>query len=93
MFSLNSANSVTKKLKIKRKIARLESRTSCVRDRDDTTRADPYTEPNSCLSDFSDSLNSLISPNSMKVLLHLEKTPLSYVLFPPNFTVIYLLLF
>ena len=36
-------------------------------------RADPYTEPNSCLSDFSDSLNSL---NSMKVLLHLEKTPL-----------------
>ena len=38
--------------------------------------ADPYTEPNSCLSDFSDSLNSLNSLNSMKVLLHLEKTPL-----------------
>ena len=39
-------------------------------------RADPYTEPNSCLSDFSDSLNSL---NSLKVLLHLEKTPLQHV--------------
>ena len=34
-------------------------------------KADP--EPYSCLSDFSDSLNSL---NSMKVLLYLEKTPL-----------------
>ena len=40
-------------------------------------RADPYTEPNSCLSDFSDSLNSLILLNSMKIFLHLEKTPLS----------------
>ena len=37
-------------------------------------RGDPYTEPNSCLSDFSDSLNSL---NSAKVLLHLEKTPVN----------------
>ena len=36
-------------------------------------RADPYTEPNSCFSDSSDSLNSL---NSMKVPLHLEKTPM-----------------
>ena len=42
-----------------------------------SNRADPYSEPNSCLSDFSDSLNSLNSLNSMKVLLHLEKTPLS----------------
>ena len=39
-------------------------------------RADPFTEPNSCLSDFSESLNSLNSVNSMKVLLHLEKTPM-----------------
>ena len=41
--------------------------------RDRGNRADPYTEPNSCFSDSSDSLNSL---NSMKVPLHLEKTPL-----------------
>ena len=40
--------------------------------RDRGNRADPYTEPNSCFSDSSDSLNSL---NSMKVPLHLEKTP------------------
>ena len=55
----------------------LEPKISCVKDRDDTTRpdhrdtgnrADPYTEPNTCFSDSSDSLNS------MKVLLHLEKT-------------------
>ena len=39
--------------------------------RSTSNRADPYAEPNSCLSDFSDSLNSL---NSMKDLLHLEKT-------------------
>ena len=38
--------------------------------RDACNRADSYTEPNSCLRDFSDSLNS------MKVLLHLEKTPI-----------------
>ena len=44
--------------------------------RDRGNRADPYTEPNSCFSDFSDSLNSLNSLNSMKVLLHLEKTPM-----------------
>ena len=41
--------------------------------RDMTNRADPYTEPNSCFSESSDSLNSL---NSMKVPLHLEKTPM-----------------
>ena len=52
---------------------------SCVRDRDNTTllqrhrkQARSFTEPNSCFSDFSDSLNSL---NLMKVLLHLGKTP------------------
>ena len=42
--------------------------------RDRGIRADPYTEHNSCFSDSSDSLNSL---NSMKVPLHLEKTPLN----------------
>ena len=47
--------------------------------RDISNRADPYTEPNSCFSDSSDSLNLLNSLNSMKVLLHLEKTPLSRV--------------
>ena len=41
--------------------------------RDRGNRADPYTEPNSSFSDSSDSLNSL---NSMKVPLHLEKTPM-----------------
>ena len=87
MVSLNSPlNSVTKKdLKTERKIAGLESRISCVRDKETETlplshratdnRTDPYTEPNSCLSDFSDSLNFLNSLNSMNVLLHLEKTP------------------
>ena len=44
--------------------------------RDTGNRADPYTEPNSFFSDSSDSLNLLNSLNSMKVLLHLEKTPL-----------------
>ena len=44
--------------------------------RDTGNRADPYTEPNSCFSDSSDSLNLLNSLNSVKVLLHLEKTPL-----------------
>ena len=79
MFSLN----LTKKLKSKRKIAGLEPRISCVRTetlpfshRATGNRADAYTEPNSCLSDFSDSLNSLHSLNSMKGLFHLEKTPL-----------------
>ena len=38
--------------------------------RDTCNRGVPYTEPNLCLSDFSDYLNSL---NSMKVLLHLDK--------------------
>ena len=42
-------------------------------------RADPHTEPNSCLSDFTDSLNSLNSLNLMKVLLQLEKTPLRHI--------------
>ena len=67
MFSLNSANSVTKKLKSKRKLAGLEPRTSCVREQILTL--------NSCLSDFSHSLNSLNSVNLMKLLLYLEKTP------------------
>ena len=58
MFSLNSLNSVRKKV-------------------NNQKRADPYTEPNSCFSDSSDSLNLLNSLNSMKVLLHLEKTPMS----------------
>ena len=39
--------------------------------RDRGNRVDPYTEPNSCFSDSSDSLNSL---NAIKVPLHLEKT-------------------
>ena len=60
-----------KKLKIKRKIAGLEPRISCVRDRDYATetqcnRADPYTETHSCLSDVSDFLNSLKSLNSIQ---------------------------
>ena len=38
MFSPNSLKSVTKKFKIKRKIAGLEPRISCVRDRDSTTQ-------------------------------------------------------
>ena len=42
--------------------------------RDRSNRADPYTEPNSRFSDYSDSLHSL---NSMKVPLHLEVPPLS----------------
>ena len=42
--------------------------------RDTGNRADLYTKPNSCFSDSSDSLNSL---NSMKVPLHLEKTPIA----------------
>ena len=37
MFSLNSANSVTKKSKSKMRIVRLEHKISLVRDRDDTT--------------------------------------------------------
>ena len=41
-------------------------------------RADPYIEPNSYFSDFSDSLNSL---NSVKVLLHLGKTPMIMCVF------------
>ena len=38
MLSLNSLNSVTKKLKSKKKIAGLEPRISCVRGRDSTTQ-------------------------------------------------------
>ena len=88
MFSLNSANSVTKRNEeSKKKIVGLEPRISCVRDRETLplshratdNRADTYTEPNPCLSDFSDSLNSLNSLNSMKALLHLEKTPMKTV--------------
>ena len=41
---------------------------------DKCNRADPYIEANSGFSDFSDSLNSV---NSLKVLLHLGKTPLN----------------
>ena len=51
-----------------------ETETLPLSHRDTGNRADPYTEPNSCLSDFSDSLNSL---NSLNVLLHLEKTPVN----------------
>ena len=36
-------------------------------------------DPNSCFIDLSDSLNSLHSVNSMKVLLHLGNTPLKSV--------------
>ena len=50
--------------------------------RDRGNRADPYTEPNSCFSDSSDSLNTL---NSMKVPLHLEKTPLNLIAFSQQF--------
>ena len=42
--------------------------------RDTGNRPDPYTEPNSFFNDSSDSLNS------MKVPLHLEKTPLFFFL-------------
>ena len=45
--------------------------------RDRGNRADPCTEPNSCFSDSSYSLNSL---NSMKVPFHLEKTLMFYLL-------------
>ena len=78
MFLLNSANSVTKILKLKR-IPVLEPTISCVRRRDDTTlpqrhigsRENPLIEPNSCFSDFSDFLNLL---KSLKVLPHLRKS-------------------
>ena len=86
MFSLNSLNSVTKKFKkIKNEQCGagtqdlLCKRQECMiplNHRHTDNRADPYTEPNSCFSDSSDSLNSL---NSMKVPLHLEKTPMSVV--------------
>ena len=57
----------------KRRIAGLEPRISCVKDRDYHSATEPQaTEQfNSCFSDFSDSLNS------MKVPLHLGKTPLA----------------
>ena len=78
MLSLNLLNSVTRKLKSKRKIAGWnpgppvkETETLPLSHRDNCKRAITCTEPNSCLSDFSDSLNS------MKVLLHLEKTPMT----------------
>ena len=81
MFSLNLLHSVTKKI-INQKGGLQgwnpgspvwETETLPLSHRATGNRPDPYTEPNSCLSDFSDSLNSL---NSMKVLFHLEKTPL-----------------
>ena len=60
-----------KNSKSKMRIVGLESMISCVRDRDDTTRprdtgnrAYPYTEPDSCFSDSSDSLNLLNLLNS-----------------------------
>ena len=83
MLSLNSANSVTKKNKIKKEDCRVGTQDLlCKREtlplshRTTGNKANPYTEPKSYLSDFSDSLNFLNSLNSMNVLLHLEKTPL-----------------
>ena len=73
MFSLNSANSVTKKTYYFKMIAVLEPTISCMRNRDSTmhfateTQLTEKTVPISCFSDFSDSLNS-------KVLLLLGKT-------------------
>ena len=79
MFSLNSLNSVTKKFKNQKGGLQGWNPGSPLplSHRATGNRADPYTEPNSCLSDFSDSLNSLNSLNSMKILLRLEKTPLA----------------
>ena len=81
MFSLNSLNSVTKK-KIKNEHCEVGTQDLLCKTemipldhRDTGNRAYPYTEPNSCFSDSSDSLNLLNSLNSMKVPLHLEKTP------------------
>ena len=48
-----------------------EPGTSCFREQDATTSPARHRWPNSCFSDLIDSLNS------MKVLLHLAKTPLS----------------
>ena len=82
-FSLNVftefAEFSDKKLKIKKEDYRVGTQDLlCKRQRlyhsATGNTVDPYTEPNSCLSDFSDSLNSL---NSAKVLLHLEKTPVN----------------
>ena len=74
MFSLNK-----KKLKIKKGRLQDWNPGSPMQETDSTTqpqstdnREDPYTEPNSCLSDFPDSLNSMNSLNSMEALLHLE---------------------
>ena len=79
MLSLNVLNPVTK---ICLQLKGLEPATSCVRDQDATTvpvqdtceRQDLKIEPNSCFIDLSDSLISLKSLHSMKVLLHLGKT-------------------
>ena len=65
MFSMNSANSMTMIFIITAK--GLDPVTSV------SARQDLQIEPNSCFIGLSYSLNSL---NSMKVLLHLEKTPL-----------------
>ena len=82
MFLLSSANSVTKLFVCKR------ARTChllCLRQECDHGISKTHVrdgifkfEPNSCFSDLSDSPNSL---NSLKVLLHLGKTPL--ILFFP----------
>ena len=82
-FFLNvSLTKKKKNQKSKMRIAGLQPMITRVRDtemaplyqRDKGNKPDPKTEPNSCFSDFSDSVNSL---NSMKVLLHLGKTPVS----------------
>ena len=86
MFSLNS---VTKNFNQKARLQGWdpgspvqETETPPLYHRDNCNRADPHTEPNSASDDFSDSLNFLNSVNSMKVLLHLEKTPLKPWGFP-----------
>ena len=60
MFSLNSLNSVTKKIKNQKGGLQgwnpgspaQETETVPLSHRATVNRADPYTEPNSCLSDF-----------------------------------------
>ena len=79
MFSLNSTNSVTEIFVITAK--RLEPATSCARDQDATTAParhvrDRIFKLSPIFSDLSDPLKSLTSLNLMKVLPHLEKTPM-----------------
>ena len=82
MVSLNSANSVAEFSDKNNIILKTLARTHyllCERQglyhcaTDTSDREDSKIDPDSCLTDFSDSLNSL---NSVKVLLHLGKTPL-----------------